>query len=404
MGTVWTLPEHQDKELGESAFSDEAAEFLLENFASQVDIEFPTVKTDNHWVLRNNGYVGHIQLPDGDGLTLKPRVELNNVFAMMEYAYDLGDFDLDSVYQSSSVEGFYDRIANILAENVIDRRKRGLYRSYVHRSEKSETIRGKINFTKTARKPWDTKAHIEYSEMTADNEHNQILLYTLSKVSSSTNLCRQETLRKARKAIRLMRGEITYKEFRATDCVGRRYNRLNSDYERLHALCRLILDNSGPSYKVGDVKMVPFNVNMHTLYQEFVTKWLQNNLPAEYRVKPEEKVALGTFDGSELFFRIDLVLYDTTTGDPICVIDTKYKDDARPASEDLSQMTGYAKSKDVDETFLLYPSPLADDLDIQVDDIQICNLTFPLDDDLEQNGHDFLEELADAIGQPDITV
>jgi len=401
----FSLPEYDDKEYDRDEVSEEVAEFLIENFSSEVEVEYPTYKTDGKWVLKNKGFVGFIQLPGDDAVVLEPKVDIDNVFAMMEYAYHLGDFDLDTIYDSESVKGFYDRIANILAENVNDRRKRGLYRSYVEREEKSQKIKGKINFRKTLQKPWEPKAQIKYNEMTADNEENQILLYTLSKISSSTGMCRDETLSKTREGIRSLQGAVTFNEFRASDCTGRRYNRLNSDYERLHALCRLILDNSGPSYEVGGKKTVPFNVDMADLFQEFVTEWLDQNLPERFRVKGEEEATLNRYKHSkDLKYRIDIVLYDREAGEVVCVIDTKYKAHERPETGDVSQMVGYALAKKTGETFLAYPKDLDEPLNVQLDDVHVRNMTFDLGDDLQENGETFVGELADALSMPELEI
>jgi 5-methylcytosine-specific restriction enzyme subunit McrC len=404
MGERLHLEEHEDEEFELDELTEEAAKFVLNNFSSEVDIDFPSLKTGGKWVLRNKGYVGYIDLPGDRSLVLEPKVELDNVFQMMEKAYDLGDFDLSTVYDSDTVEGFYDRIANMLAENVMDRRRRGLYRSYVEKEEKSQRIKGRIDFSETLKKPWKPEAHIKYSEMTADNEDNQLLLYTLNRISSTTGLCRPDTLRKVRKAIRSMRGAISHNEFRASDCAGRTYNRLNSDYERLHALCRLILDNSGPSYSMGDRQMVPFNVEMPKLFQKFVTKWLDENLSERFKIEDEENVTLMEYDKSDdLKYRIDLIIVDRQTGEPVCVIDAKYKDSDRPATEDISQMTGYAKSIDVGETFLMYPADLEEDLDADLNGVRVRNLTFDLEGSLQENGEKFLEDLSDKLGVPSLS-
>jgi 5-methylcytosine-specific restriction enzyme subunit McrC len=405
MGEEWTLEEYEKKEVDQNELDEETAKFLLDNFSSEVEVRFPNLKRNDKWELINQGFVGYIALPGDNAIVLKPKVELGNVFAMMEYAYGLGEFDFSTVYDSESVEGFYDRIANILAENVIDRRRRGLYRSYVEKEEETQRIKGRIDFTRTLKKPWDPKAHIKYSEMTADNEDNQILFYTLNRISSASSLCRDGTLRKARRGIRSMKGGITYNEFRASDCTGKSYNRLNSDYERLHALCRLILDNSGPSYEVGKKQMVPFNVDMADLFQEFVTEWLRQNLLERFRVKREEEVTLTEYDHSrDLKYRIDIVLYDREVGEVVCVIDTKYKAHERPETGDISQMVGYAKAKDTEETLLLYPEDLNEALDVQLDDVHVQNITFELGNDLQKNGEDFVEDLADALSMPELKI
>jgi len=407
-GKEWHLKEFTDCKFDRSWLQnpedfDEIGRFILDNFSSQVGVKWPSPSSGGMCVFRNRGFVGHIKLPNDYSIRLVPKVGVKNVFEMMEYAYDLGEFDLEGVYASDTVEGFYDRIANILAQNVVRRRKQGLYRDYVCQSEKSETIRGRINFTKTVQKPWDPKAQIEYNEMTANNENNQILLYTLSKISASANLCREDTLQIARRGIRSMRGTIDYKTFRPDDCVGRQYNRLNRDYRRMHALSRLVLDNSGASYEVGKSMTVPFTVKMDLLYQKFVTKWLDENLPDKYEINrggEEEKVILTEFADKELNYRIDIVLYDSERKKPIAVIDVKYKDNGRPSTRDLSQMVGYAQATGSVESFLLYPSRLEDSLDVQIGDVRVRNQIFSLNGDLESNGFSFLADLAKALDDP----
>lgn len=48
----------------------------------------------------------------------------------------------------------------------------------------------------------------------------------------------------------------------ANDTVGRFYNRLNVDYQPLHELCRFFLDQTGPSYTLGDYSMRPFLIKL----------------------------------------------------------------------------------------------------------------------------------------------
>lgn len=397
------LKEFDPVEFGEdeTSFSEKHANFLVEKFSDQVEVEYPTAKTGDKWVLKNKGYTGSIPLPDGKSISLTPKVEISNVLHMMEYAYELGYFDLEGVTTANTVEGFYDRVAKILAQNIIDRRKRGLFRSYVEREEESQTIRGRINFSKTARRPWDPKAHIEYSEMTADNEDNQILLYTLSRISSSTNLCSEETLQKAREGIRSLREEIAFREFRGSDCKGRRYNRLNKDYERLHALCRLILENIGPSYESGDSTTIPFQVYMEDLYEKFVIAWLQDQVPHEYKVG-KHTGTLTKFAGDDLKYQTDILITERETDDRVCVLDMKYKKKDTPEQRDIYQMIAYAKALEMKETFLVYPVELSDSLDVEYDDVRVRDLQFSMDGDLEANGEEFLKKLSEAIGVPEV--
>lgn len=398
----WTIEEYEDKQIPESELSDEDIQYLDEEFDSELEIGGPSSLNDWNWILRNEGFVGHIQLPAGTSIELSPGIELDNVFGMLEYAYDLSQFNLaeENVYDSETVQGFYDKIASIFARNVNKRRKQGLFRSYQNREEKSQRIRGKIDFRKTVQKPWDPKAHVKYREMTSDNEDNQILLYTLNRISRS-GFAREETLQKVRRGIRSLRGSISYNEFESNDCVGRRYNRLNQDYQRMHALARLILDTSGPSHEEGDAEMIPYTVYMPDLYELFVARWMKENLPKRYSVEPQKHVELGD---TGLFYRIDVVLNDDRTGETVAVLDTKYRepDNESPETSEVNQVLGYAKKMETDKAFLVYPVELDNAFPLQLDDVDIHCIKFALEDDLERNGEQFLTALSSVLGRPDL--
>lgn len=398
----WTIEEYEDKRIPESDLSDEDVQYLDQEFDSELEIGGPSSLNGWNWILRNEGFVGHIQLPAGTSIELSPGIELDNVFGMLEYAYDLNQFNLaeENVYDSETVQGFYDKIASIFAQNVNKRRKQGLFRSYQSREEQSQRIRGRIDFRKTVQKPWDPKAHVKYREMTADNEDNQILLYTLNRISRS-GFAREETLQEVRRGIRSLRGSISYNEFESNDCVGRRYNRLNQDYQRMHALARLILDTSGPSHEEGDAEMIPYTVYMPDLYELFVARWMKENLPKRYSVDPQKHVELGD---TGLFYRIDVVLNDDRTGETVAVLDTKYRepDNESPDTSEVNQVLGYAKKMETDQAFLVYPVELDNAFPLQLDDVDIHCIKFALEDDLERNGEEFLTALSSVLGRPDL--
>jgi 5-methylcytosine-specific restriction enzyme subunit McrC len=400
----WIIEEYEDKKIPRSQLSDRDIGYLDEEFSDELELEGPSSLNDWNWVLRNEGYVGHIQLPENGSIELKPGIDLDNVFGMLEYAYDLGKFNLaeEDVYDSETVQGFYDKIAAIFARNVNKRRKEGLYRSYQSREEKSERIRGRIDFSKTARKPWEVKAHVKYREMTSDNEENQILLYTLNRISRS-GFASEDTLQKVRQGIRSLRGSISYREFESSDCVGRRYNRLNQDYQRMHALARLILDTSEPSHESGDAEMIPYTVYMPDLYELFVARWMKQHLPTGYSIDFQEHVDLGE---TGLFYRIDVVLNDDRTGEVVAVLDTKYRepDNGKPDTGEVNQVLGYAKKTGTDRAFLVYPVDLDNRFPLEMDDVVIDCIQFGLQGDLEGNGGSFLQKLSTELGRSDLRV
>ena len=337
--------------------------------------------------------MGCIPLSETVGLALRPRVPLKNVFRMMEYAYQLGDFRFPKeLVECDSLEEFYESLAQILAQRVLDRVRKGLYRTYALRHEALEYVRGRIDVRAHGRRPWEVALPCDYEEHTGDIEDNQILAWTLNRVAHS-GACTERVLPAVRQAYRALQGGTTFQPFEPEVCIGRLYNRLNDDYQGSHALCRFFLEHSGPALGTGSHQVLPFLVNMARLFERFVAEWLRAHLPQELELYSQEDVPIGETWG--LRFRIDMVLYDRKTGRPVAVLDTKYKPEDRPATEDIEQIVAYAHAKGCRQAVLVYPVALPMSLNEQVGNIRVRSLAFGLGGDLEKSGQQCLASLAE---------
>jgi len=334
--------------------------------------------------------VGFIPLTPELGISLQPKVELKNLFGMLEYGYRLRIRFLEGLWDSNSLEEFYERLANILARRVLDRGRKGFYRAYIPRNEKSGFIRGRMDLPAAIRRPWDTRIRCHYEEHTPDIPENQILAWTLSRIARS-GACTERVQPTIRRAYRALQWSVTMAPCGPDDCIGRRYHRLNDDYQPLHSLCRFFLEQSGPTHEMGDRKMLPFLIDMARLYEIFVAEWLKVHLPYPFQLKSQERVVIGP--NQEVRFDIDLVLYDVETGRARCVLDTKYKKSLTPAPEDIAQVVAYADAKNCHDAILIYPTPLTDSLDVQVGDNRVRSLIFSINGDLDEAGNKFIEIL-----------
>jgi 5-methylcytosine-specific restriction enzyme subunit McrC len=215
-----------------------------------------------------------------------------------------------------------------------------------------------------------------------------ILAWTLKRILQN-GICTERSLPQVRRAYQSLQGLATPIPCNPQDCAGRLYNRLNQDYQPMHALCRFFLEQSGPSHRIGDRTMIPFLVDMAQLYELFVAEWLKDHPRPDFVVKPHESVVIG--QEGRIKFDIDLVVYDRETQKALFVLDTKYKAPDHPGNDDISQVVTYATAKECDEAVLIYPKPL--NLDERVGKIRVRSLTFSLDGDLDQAGDRFLEDL-----------
>jgi 5-methylcytosine-specific restriction enzyme subunit McrC len=365
------------------------AETLWRKYNNQVAVDFPSPKTSGKWKLTSQGWVGHIPVTPEFHLALHPKVQLKNLFGMLEYAYQLKNFRfLQGLIDCQSLEEFYSQLAYLLARRILDRGRKGFYRAYVPKTGQLAYVRGRLNIRQAIQKPWDVKLNCHYEEHSGDIEENQILAWTLFIIGRS-GLCSERVSPTVRQAYHALQGFVTLQPTSSKACVGRLYNRLNEDYRPLHALCRFFLESSGASHERGDRTMLPFLVKMDRLYELFVAEWLKAHLPQHLLLKFQEQVNIS----KTVQFRTDLVLYDISTGTARYILDTKYKISTQPAADDIAQVVAYAVSKDCHEAVLVYPENLTHPLDEWVGDIRVRSLTFSLEDDLDRAGQAFLQNL-----------
>lgn len=318
------LEEYKNKKLSQSSINDRALNLLWEKYGEKVEVEFPSRKTDGQWQIKSKGWVGYIPLTPQIILYLKPKVKVSNIFEMWEYAYNLNSFRiLEGEINCQTIEGFYSRIANVLANRIIDRERQGLYRAYVPKTDYLTFVRGRIDIQNAIQKPWNIKLKCHYDEQTADIEDNQILAWTLDIIIHSSLWTEQVPVPPSvRQAYHALQGLVTLKEFQPEDCTGRTYNYLNQDYQLLHSLCRFFLEGARPSHEIGDRTMLPFLIDMADLYERFVAEWLKAHLPDGIGIKTTHEEYS---DNRQLRFELDILLYDIVTGTTRCILDTKYK-------------------------------------------------------------------------------
>jgi len=369
------------------ALTQEEAEILWRDHRKQVDIKYPSPRNGQQWQLSSQGWVGSIPVTRELNLRLAPKVEVGNLFRMLEFAYELKIRELPGLVDCGSLEDFFERLAHGLALRVLARGQRGFYREYVAQQDRLPYLRGQLDLNRALRAPWAVSLDCHFQEHTADIADNQILAWTLSRIARSAACTRPEIAGAVGRAFRSLQGLTTPVPSTPSDCLGRLYNRLNDDYRPLHALCRFFLENTGPTHKPGDHQTLPILVNMNSLFEMFVAEWLKVRLPEHLKLSKQEKVPLGR----GLSFEIDGVIYDRER--PVLVFDTKYKAAPSPTTADVSQVVAYAEVKGCRDAVLMYPVELKTPFDARIGSIRVRTLAFRLDGDLEENGQRFLKEL-----------
>lgn len=388
---IFTLREYEPSPIPASALSAADGELLLRDFSGVIDVQPPSLRTAGQWQLTSLGWVGHLHVSQNCQLSLQPRVPLRNLFGMWEYAYRL-DIVFDSaLYQAQSVPAFYEQLARVLALRVLDRARKGFARTYQPRQGRLGHIAGRLDLRDVAARPWLAQPLCHFHQHTLDIEDNQILAWTLALVARN-HLCGPRVQPTIRQAYRALTPIVSLRPFQGQDCMARTYNRLNTDYQVLHALCRFFLDHTGPVNLAGEQQMLPFLVHMPGLFELFVAEWLGQHLPNHLAVRAQETFGpTSPANANALRPRIDLVIYDRESGRPRIVLDTKYKADARPNEADVYQVMAYADFARCEEALLVYPTSALRPFQLRTHQKTVRAVAFPLDGDLEVEGQHFLE-------------
>lgn len=389
---VIELFEYEPQEKMREELPVDAAQLIRDNYKGKVSIDATSFHPGASWRISSEGWIGYIPLTPELGLRLYPKkgITITNVFRMLEYAYDLKSFHLlDGMVDCRFVEDLYERLAIILAQRVLDRGKRGYYRAYQPQSDYSSCVRGRIDMRRTCSAPWEARPYCHFEEHTSDVEENRILAWTISQILKSS-ICTNRSAPTVLQAYRRLAGFAEIGPCEARACIGRIYNRLNQDYEPMHALCRFFLENRGPGHEAGDRKMIPFLVNMASLYELFVARWLEKNLQQErYSIQSQEHVLIDS--NLNIKFKIDLSIFDKKSNSCAFVMDTKYKV-GNPTTDDIEQVAAYAETKSCKDAVLIYPECYMPRLEGKVGKINIRSATFSLAEDLESAGRKFVKD------------
>ena len=372
----------------------ETARALIRDHRKHVELDYPSPKTDGHWRLGPRGYVGILPVDRDTVLALEPKVPLENVFRMLEYAYSLRAFPWpDKTISAESMPELFESLARVLARRTRDRTRKGLHRRYIERDEKLPFVRGRVDLRAAHRLLCDPSVHCHFGEHTPDHSGNQILLWTLLTILRSGILSRKAAL-EIRGAARTLRGAVSEVRHSDADCARQNYDRLSHDYEPLHALCRFFLSQTGPSQRVGERKMSPFLLKMDNLFEAFVARWLREQLPRSRRLRIQES---GSFDPlGDIEYRIDLVLYERGCR-PLAVLDTKYKKTTQPQGADVHQVVAYAVEKGCREAILVYPQSVEPQKDFFVGPVRVRTAGFPLDSSVDEGGLKLLGQLGPGL-------
>jgi 5-methylcytosine-specific restriction enzyme subunit McrC len=376
-------------ELVAEDLSDELAELAARVYDKRIAIRR---SRSGAWTVEATAWVGILPLGPGHSLYIAPKVPIHNLFRMLEWAWGANFQAFEGLEELTNLQDVYERLARILALRVLDRLRRGLARSYQPAMDRLPYLRGRLDVGAHLRSPESLTLPCRFEEQTTDSDDNRILAWTL-RVIALSGLVTERSQTVVRQAFRGVSHQAELHSFRAANCVGRVYHRLNEDYRTLHALCRFFLETSGPAHRRGHHWMIPFAVNTESLFEQFVAAWLAKRLERGERLVI--KGVLQPEGPSKIALKPDLVIR-SPLGHALAVLDTKYKAGSQVTQADLYQIHAYAAQLGCANAFLVYPEARPEVFDVTLGGpfpVRIRTVGFDLSGDLEVAGQTFLAEI-----------
>ena len=220
--------------------------------------------------------VGALEIGDLS-VVIRPKLDISRVLYLASYApgaLDLREERFDFEEEHTLVE------ALALALEAAARRAfaRGLLHGYRTEEEALHTVRGRILVAEQIRHRFGIPVPIEvrYDEFTEDILANRL-------VKAAAGLLGRMRIRSARarnglRWIGAMLGNVAPVRFAPSDVPLVTFDRLNAHYREVVALARLILRHWAFEAERGGVRAAGFLMDMNTVFQEFVTEALRDEL------------------------------------------------------------------------------------------------------------------------------
>lgn len=306
-------------------------------------------------------YVGRVSLPGGGLLVIRPKVGVANLFYMLCADAGIADFHPPPTGLQKDADIFHFVLMALLhaVEKLL---ASGLYRDYERREETLPYVRGRILLREQARHGWlDHVQTCAYADLSTDTPENRVLAATLRLIPAL--LVGQEAPTAARRARALLgrfAGVTPVRRGEAISLLPRvNIHRLNAAYRPALALCALALRGLTLNEQAGRHPYASFLVDMPRLFESFLTQRLSRLLPLYgLRVVAQKHDYLD--EERRVGIRPDVLVYLRRGGEPVLVLDAKYR---RPGgsegdsglNSDLYQVSAYLDRYRLKEGVLVYP-------------------------------------------------
>ena len=349
----------------------------------------------NEVQIKAGHFVGRISLPSGKNISIRPKININNLLYIISYTYGLVSFKHTERLKTTENDALIQIYIIVLLNWVENLLKKGLYKSYQTYTEDLSGIRGKIKIKENLTRR--SKLVCEYDDITFSNFENRIikstLLFVINKDLVDINI-RQRALIYYRLLKEISLIQLSKSCFKKVNIT-----RLNSYYLPVIELCELIYKNLRLSDTPDDTLFSGYMVNMNEVFERFLLKSLQNRIKDRYVTKSSKRDWANFATDNHLpQIEPDILVKDTA------ILDAKYyktpfTSNDKYMSSHSYQIITYLTAYKIRRGFLVYPEPddgRKIDSSYILDNMAINMYSIPLNSDISHI-ESSLDKLAERV-------
>jgi len=257
-------------------------------------------------------------------------------------------------------------------KNALDR---GLYYRYEDQVEDCSVIKGKVDykdyFTRKYPNGQLDKFRCSFSTFEFDNTLNRIIKYTCKGLLNEASKANQKHIRH----ILMKLNEVSDVRCVPHDCDTVRLSKLHRHYGIILSMSKMFLLNKTSTYNIDDTESFCFLFPTEVLFEGFIGGFMQSVLEGQAKVRMQasdvsvfsDVIYAGQSLGKTLRMKHDILVEHKEKG--LFILDTKYKKidrfdgsadvrgvvDTEAKSADIYQVLTYARTRQVQDVYLLYP-------------------------------------------------
>jgi len=261
-------------------------------------------------------------------------IPIRNLWHMLLYAWNeypiTSHWSLEEVEDAPALDAL---LAAILVKLIQQRLRIGLGRTFVNQNQSIRGIRGRIDFAESLKQRSFERgqAICEYQQYNANAPKNQIVRSTLARLVQTGNfgtdrVIANELRHNLRWTTRALDG-IDIVELKLDFIRRQQFDRNDSDYRLMLAICELILQRQMPMEASGQHRLPTIEHDalvLYDIYERFVANFYRLHL-SSYIIKSQSRLSWNTKQDNAYLpiMKPDLILQERLSG-KIIVLDTKF--------------------------------------------------------------------------------